>query len=307
MGLIFSSGESRELKISMALNQGKTLGEAKGYANPSFDPRLNFVRPDNKRASDFFIAAQQAANAARELALKTKPDINCCSMNKSKLPPWKWVEATKALQAPNQEGAFWRYLAIIAVIDLDSMLNGYVDELKEGGYYFTLERRDSSGGVYCVAQICKAFLDKVARAKTLVPKCMVSMCTSHPSTWDNNQVRIFLWFMGFGTSQAAFWGSMAFAIPPSVDGKLLCDASFNIDSAAMQIINLHTAPGRGEPPGYRSTRVQIIKDWEARLGFSSLDFGQRGVRTLARVVVCLQRSTLPFVSKHAANLAKNPE
>eukprot|EP00954_Amorphochlora_amoebiformis_P001587 122894-Amorphochlora_amoeboformis.AAC.1 len=33
---------------------------------------------------------------------------------------------------------------------------------------------------------------------------------------------------------------MAFAIPPSVDGKLLCDASFNIDSAAMQIINLHT-------------------------------------------------------------------
>eukprot|EP00954_Amorphochlora_amoebiformis_P030453 1394708-Amorphochlora_amoeboformis.AAC.1 len=108
MGLIFSSGESRELKISMALNQGKTLGEAKGYANPSFDPRLNFVRPDNKRASDFFIAAQQAANAARELALKTKPDINCCSMNKSKLPPWKWVEATKALQAPNQEGAFWR-------------------------------------------------------------------------------------------------------------------------------------------------------------------------------------------------------
>mmetsp|Transcript_33849 Transcript_33849/g.54490 ORF Transcript_33849/g.54490 Transcript_33849/m.54490 type:complete len:301 (+) Transcript_33849:80-982(+) len=249
------------------------------------DAKLGIRMPDYKTVNDFYTAAENAANAARELMAKTSK--GCLADNS--LIPWAWHDFCTELQRPVNHGKLWRHIALIAAVDPARMKAQFEGEAKEGALYFKLQRE--GGGL---AAMCVAMLQQLAAAKNSLPAELIAFAQKPIETWTRTDIGIYLFHMGWRCSDDNYWRGKANTLPQQIDGKALLSFSTTVHNASMRVIKIHTPPGGRDNTALRAQMVSVIQGQAASLGFPA-ELHEQKPRILAQAIVSHSSSTMKYL------------
>mmetsp|Transcript_11461 Transcript_11461/g.17130 ORF Transcript_11461/g.17130 Transcript_11461/m.17130 type:complete len:310 (+) Transcript_11461:40-969(+) len=300
MGL-FASAEAQTVSIGEAKLRGQVLSDEKGVYNSLLQRTLV-----PRAKLDAFLNATRAASLnARALARNTNK-AGCCLTNAglSKFP-WTWHQLCQQLQAPKNEGSLMRLIALFASINCDHLQEQLVRGARTGALYLTLERDvsfdiKSNTRRLTILEVCTGVIESFRIAKRLVPTDLVPLALTPISSWGTREVKVFLWYLGYGTPGERFWNTQAQRLK-SVDGKWLSDWARQLDSTSTAMIRIYTPPPRsrqeapGVRAGYQATIRRLLKDINFQ---DAAGHDQTRPRVLAKAVCMYVQKTMPIVQRN---------